>query len=90
MNDNIYVDIRSLTDEEFRDAVEKNYPQWHLYTAAEMRAESKLAVWRETLEKCVGYAQHHPKCEERVTEPCTCGLDAALSAARELLEVKDG
>jgi len=44
------------------------------------RAESKIAIWRETLEKCVGVMT-------RLDDPSGPSFKAALSAARDLLGV---
>ena len=53
------------------------------------RAESKMAVWRETLEKCVLRLERRVVDCDHAAAPCKrCDDDiAAFSAARELLEV---
>jgi hypothetical protein len=102
--DMLVSDLRAAKDEVMLITMDRDI--WR------QRAESKMSIWRETLEKLEDFTVHEMPCplaqwsQGRPTKDggyetmyggkwyqgdekpaCTCGLDAALSAAKELLEV---
>ncbi len=85
-----------LLARELATEVAKDYPDAALRNATRAeKAESKLSIWRETLEKCMdalrsNLAEWTGDGELTSNMICVKKAQAALSAARELLEVNRG